>query len=72
MGHHHQFFDFSDRSNAERDSGDSEIDHESSRGIDIDRQRYQDIDRQSQKTIDRRSHTNRPRTASKKGDIRYV
>ncbi|KAF3510756.1 hypothetical protein F2Q69_00005749 [Brassica cretica] len=63
MGHHHQFFDFSDRSNAERVSGDLEIHRESSRGIDIDRHRHQDIDRQSQKNIDQRSHT--------KGGIRY-
>ena len=64
MGHHYQFFDFSDRSNAEGVSGDLEIHRESSRGIDIDQHRHQDIDRQSQKNIDRRSHT--------KGGIRYV
>ena len=71
-GPYNQFFDFSDRSNAEGDSIDSEIHRSSTRGISIDRQPQQQIDRQSQKDIDRRSYTNKPRKASTKGEIRYV
>jgi len=63
MGHHHQFFDFSDISNAEGDSGASEIHRTSSRGI--DRRINISTDSHRRTSIDKTTPTTRGKLVTK-------